>query len=671
MEVLTRLERKMNSYVSERERLWLNYVIIFAAFVEGMALVSGILSQRPVYESVLFTVYQVAAILIPGLAYVELLKVKFCTTGIARIFLAYAVGYGSNIVIYYILYWLGNNQSNAVVWYIVLGSQLCVSIFTLIKRKTKYLESGKNFLMVSIFVMSFFGIELFTYCGNNMMPPYTDGSNVERDLWYWLGNTVALKQDYPPVNFRTLEEGYAYHFFSSIQIAVSSLATQVDVITYSICYSYIQAIFIMVGGFYCLMEKQIHKRQNLLFMFIIFFFISGYEDITRTNWAKLILVSPFGFDYGLGLMMYLLLFINVFFVKEFSYTNFFLLNFILAILMGVKSPFACIGIVGIGIGCLYELSRKKWKKAIGEGITALLIFGSIYFFVVNISGYAGGEEAAAKVISVATKSWEENYKLGVMRDCIMNIPLIPGALKELLYFVCYIFLSHPCMMTCAVICMFTAFKKKRRLGWTDIAAFLMVLTGMVIGVYIYMGGDSQVYFVLATYPVILLWMSRIWEESNILSNSSIALKYGLALCVGGYLGMAHAGWNPMVGYASVGRYNFMDAQKGTWNGEGYVSHSEYEVLEYIKKNIPKEESILYVNERSSTKDQWVIAGVIAEHLLTSVHREIITSRSDLDEYLKSDYDFCVMNNDLLVADDDIVFLNGGWAIIKVGDLTRK
>ena len=218
------------------------------------------------------------------------------------------------------------------------------------------------------------------------------------------------------------------------------------------------------------------------------------------------------------------------------------------------------------------------------------------------------------MISVVTKPWEENYKLGVMRSCIMNIPLIPSVLKELLYFISYIFLSHPCMMTCAIICMFTAFKKKHRLSWTDIAAFLMVLVGMVIGVYTYMNGDSQVYFTLATYPVILLWMSRIWEESNILSNSSIALKYGLALCIGGYLGMAHAAWNPIAGYASIGRYNFMDAQKGIWNGEGYISHSEYEVLEYIKKNISKEESILYVNERSSTEDQWAIAGVIAEHL---------------------------------------------------------
>lgn len=38
MAVLAQLERKMNSYISERERLWLNCVVIFAVFVEGMVL---------------------------------------------------------------------------------------------------------------------------------------------------------------------------------------------------------------------------------------------------------------------------------------------------------------------------------------------------------------------------------------------------------------------------------------------------------------------------------------------------------------------------------------------------------------------------------------------------------------------------------------------------------
>lgn len=663
MAVLAQLERKMNSYVSERERLWLNYVIIFAAFVEGMALISGVLSQRPVYESFLFTIYQVAAILIPGLAYVELLKVKFCTTGTARVLLAYAVGYGSNIAIYYILFWIGKNQNNQMAVWVCLLLQFGVGVSILIKKKAKYCETQSVFLMVPVFIGVMFVIELFTYCGNNMMPPYTDAGDVVKDLIYWMGNSIALKQDYPPVDFRTLREGYGYHFFSSIQIAMASMATKLDVLTYSICYSYIQAIIVMVGGFYCLLEKQISKKSYMLFLFVVFFLLSGYEDITRTNWSMHIWVCPFGFDYGLGLMLFLLLIINEFFMNEFSYTNFILLNFIFAILMGVKSPFACIGIIGIGIGCFYELLRKDWKKSIGEGCVILLIFGCIYYFVVNIKGYGG--EDITNTIPLGVKFWDESVKLGEMRNWIMSIPLVPKILKELLFFWGYIFLSHPCLVLCAIICAYVKFKRKHCIDWTDIAFGLMLVVGMGIGLYLYMAGGSQIYFVCATYPVILFWMSGTFKNNEIFNSKGYKILVIVLMLWGGYLTIAHPAWQPMIGYASVGRYNFIDAKQGKWVGDGYVSQSEYELLEYIKSNIPVDASILFVNERDASQDRWLIAGVIAEHKLQTVNRRDVISRNDLEKYLIGNYDYCVMSNDLLTIDDNVTFLNEDWSIIKI------
>lgn len=663
MAVLVQLERKMNGYISEREHLWLSYVIIFVAFMEGMALISGGLSQRPVYESVLFTVYQVVAILIPGLAYVELLNIKFCTTGTARTLLAYAVGYGSNIAIYYILFWIGKNQNNKMAVWGFLLLQFGVSASILIKKKAKYCETQSLFFMVPVFIGVMFVIELFTYCGNNMMPPYTDAGDVVPDLVYWLGNSIALKQDYPPVDFRTLREGYGYHFFSSIQIAMASMTTKLDVLTYSICYSYIQAIIVMVGGFYCLLEKQISKKSYMLFLFVIFFLLSGYEDITRTNWSNLIFACPFGFDYGLGLMLFLLLIINEFFIHEFSYSNFILLNFIFAILMGVKSPFACIGIIGIGIGCFYELLRKDWKKSIGEGCVVLLIFGCIYYFVVNIKGYRGDD--ITNTIPVGVKFWDESAKLGEVRNWIMNISFIPPILKEVLFFLSYIFLSHPCLVLCAVISEFVGDKKKSRIDWSDVAFLGMFFTGMWIGVYLFMNGKSQIYFVCATYPVLLFWLSRRFKNNK--TFNSIKYKI-LAICLvlwGGWLTIAHPAWQPMIGYASVGRYNFKDAQQGKWVGDGYVSQSECEILEYVKENISKNKAILFVNERDPSEDRYSIGGVIAEHILHTVNRENITSRSDLNEYLTHDYDFCIMKDDLLTMDDDIVFKNEDWALIKV------
>lgn len=664
MKVLARLERKMNSDMSEREHLWLGYVIIFAAFVEGMALISGILSQRPVYESVLFTAYQVVAILIPGLAYVELLKVKFCTTGTARVLLAYAVGYGSNIAIYYILFWIGKNQNNQMAVWVCLLVQFLVSASILIKKKAKYCETQSVFLMVPVFIGVMFTIELFTYCGNNMMPPYTDAGDVVKDLLYWIGNSIALKQDYPPVDFRTLREGYGYHFFSSIQIAMASMTTKLDVLTYSICYSYIQAIIVMIGGFYCLLEKQISKKSYMLFLFVVFFLLSGYEDITRTNWSMHIWACPFGFDYGLGLMLFLLLIINEFFINEFSYSNFILLNFIFAILMGVKSPFACIGIIGIGIGCFYELLRKDWKKSIGEGCVILLIFGCIYYFVVNIKGYGG--EDITNTIPLRVQFWDESVKLGEMRNWVMSIPFVPKILKELLFFLGYIFLSHPCLVLCAVISEFVGGKKKRRIDWSDVAFLGMFFTGMSIGVYLFMNGKSQVYFACATYPALLFWLSRGLKNNETFNSIKYKILAISLILWGGWLTIAHPAWQPMIGYASAGRYHFMHAQQGKWIGNGYVSQSECEILEYVKENISKDKTILFVNERDSSEDRYSIGGVIAEHILHTVNRENITLRSDLNEYLTHDYDFCIMKDDLLTMDDDIVFLNEEWAIIRVG-----
>lgn len=660
MVVFTKLKSNINDHILEHKHSWMVYVTIFAMFVEGMALLSGVLSQRPVYESFIFVGYQVIAILVPGLAYLELLKVKFCETGTARMLLAYAVGYGSNIAIYYLLYWLGQNQKNQIVVLSVLGLQFVASVLILIKKKAKYSETQNLFWVVPIFVGILFVIELFTYCGNNLMPPYTDAGHVSLDLVYWIGNSIALKQDYPPVDFRTLRGGYGYHFFSSIQIAMASITTELDVLTYSICYSYIQAIIVMVGGFYCLLEKQIKKKRNAIFLFAIFFLLSGYEDITRTNWSMLILVCQFGFDYGLGFMMFLLLIMNEFFAHEFSYSNFFLLNFVFTILMGVKSPFACVGIVGIGIGCFYELTRKKWGKAIGEGIVILFIFFCIYFFVVNIKGYSGGE--VTDTILITKQFWEESAELGEVRSRIMSIPIFPQALRELLFFICFIFLCHPCLILCAIIYALGDYKRKRSIDWTDIAFIAMFLIGMGIGLYLYMGGDSQIYFACAVFPVILFWMSRAFGNNEILNSKRI-----LTVCLvlwGGYLTIAHPGWNPMIGYASVGKHSFINAQQGTHVGDGYISQYECEVLEYVKENIPKEASILFVNERDKLSDRWKIAGIIADHKLKTVHREEITTRSDLERIIMDDYDFCVMSNELITIDDIVVFTNEEWSIVK-------
>lgn len=375
----------------------------------------------------------------------------------------------------------------------------------------------------------------------------------------------------------------------------------------------------------------------------------------------LLLVCPLGFDYGLGFMMFLLLIMNVYFLQKFSYVNFLMLNIMFMILMGIKSPFACIGLCGIGLGCIYELTRKNWKKAIVEGLVALLIFGLIYFLVVNPEKVADG--GFKEEILFTKRFWEESIELGKMRSHIMNIPVIPVALKELLFFGVFIVLCHPVLILCMIICGIVTIYRKHRMDWTDFSFAILFIMGMGIGLYLYMKDDSQIYFALATYPLILLWISRTIDDVPVFNNS-IILKLGM-VCVWGYLGIVHTAWNPMIGYASVGRYNFENARQGKCTGDGYVSQSEYEILEYVKDNLSNEELIVYVNERNAEADRWFIAGVISEHKMKRVNREDIISRSELNKYQMDDYEYYIMQNDLVNTEDDIVFSNKEWSIISV------
>lgn len=85
------------------------------------------------------------AILISGLAYVGLLNVKFCTMGTTRVLLAYAVGYGSNIAIYYVLFGLGKNQNSQIAIWVCIILQFIISNVILIKKKVKYIETRNYF----------------------------------------------------------------------------------------------------------------------------------------------------------------------------------------------------------------------------------------------------------------------------------------------------------------------------------------------------------------------------------------------------------------------------------------------------------------------------------------------------------------------------------------------
>lgn len=270
---------------------WMYYVIVSGIFLLGLSFICAKFSKSSLNEASIFVAYQIFAILIPGLAYTGLLKQDEDKGGMVCLLIAYALGYSSNIAMYYIMVLLGGKESNTLAYFLALGIQCVFAIIYLVKKKVEYKEENSNWLIALLFITVMFAIELFTYSGYNMLPPYTDGSNIWKDIRYWIGNTVSLKINYPPADFRSLRLNYGYHFFSSIQLAVESIVTGIPVATLSINFSFIQAIIIVVGGIYCLAEKYVKKSSTLSLLFFLLLFTSGYEGITRVSYVSHMYIS--------------------------------------------------------------------------------------------------------------------------------------------------------------------------------------------------------------------------------------------------------------------------------------------------------------------------------------------------------------------------------------------
>lgn len=397
--------------IVNRKIPWYVYIAGVWLVITIMSAISAFYTKQSLMQMIAFSAYQLFAILIPGLGYTRILIKDKNISGIGTIFIAYALGYCSNIAMYYLLFFMGGMETKAGAYVLLISIQCVFSIYLLVKDKTCFSEENYNWLIPLVFVLGLYVLELFAYSGYNLLPPYTDGNNVWGDMRYWIGNTVSLKLGFPPFEFRLLRENYSYHFFSSMQLAVESIVTGIPAAELSIYFSYIQAIIILVGGLYCLLIKYIDNKISMIILFGMLLFTSGYEGITRVSYVSHLYLSQYGFDYGMGYILFLLYAMIELFATPFSWRNYSITCIFFAVLMGIKATYACIGIVGIGCICLHFLVKKEWKKSFITGFGILFIFGFLYINVCSISGYSGNDKISIET-ELSSKS-EKNDKTQV------------------------------------------------------------------------------------------------------------------------------------------------------------------------------------------------------------------------------------------------------------------
>lgn len=653
----------VSSNAEKQFKPWTFYLVATGVVIGGLALVSAFFSKQPLQRPVSFLIYQIVAIVIPGSVYAKILKQNEGRGGIGCFFIAYALGYCSNIVWYYLLVLLGGLQSATIAYVVIFAVQGIGSIWYLTKKGVSYKEKSSNWIIVIIAIIVLFIVELFAYGGYNMLPPNANGRHIWHDVLYWIGNTVSLKLGYPPFNFRTLSENYTYHFFSSIQLAVESMTTGIPVAELSIYFSYIQAIVLIVGGLFCLFDKFVQNKKGLVLLFFLALFTSGYEEITRVSYVTHLYLSQFGFDYGLGLMLFLLLAVVEFYEEEYSWQNYIFMCVIFAALMGTKSPFACIGIVGIGCLSLYFLVKRNWKKAFVQGLSILFLFVFLYFFVCNISGYSGGN--TSNVMSFSTHHWEVCDNLKNLRNAVFGVNWIPDFLLEIFFWILFVALCNPCLYIMFFLSFIVKIFNREKLDYLDITCYIMIIVGNSIALYIHMTGKSNTYFAMSVYPVVWLLLARYLPTFLKKYKAIWFIVMPVLVLYGGNLFLFHNSYNDALDYWKVGRLIYFSKDEVSLSPEFGISLSEYEALKYARDFINGKEGIIKVCDKADPDN---LSGILSEHKMLNVDLDdLMSGQMDIMAELKEmNAGYLIAPAGISVPDEsfEIIYKNEGWIIYK-------
>lgn len=582
---MTRIMKTVTDYFEA----WI-FLFIFAAF----SLIMPIFSDIAVKNGISFFVFQIAGIFIPGMATMLLINSREMTR-LDLLTLSYAVGYGMNILLYYITVPF---QLQGIMKYFVLFLAITGCIIIVIKRKQikEYSSDKTGSLICAILIIALLVVEMFAVCAANFYPPKVQENTLYHDMLYWIGNTITLKKGYPAVSFREYPNPYTYHFFSSMQLSVISLVTNIRPVILGYTFYFIQPIFLMIMAAYALFRRLTGKKWIIALAIIALFLTEGKADWTKITYVAHLFVIQFGFEISIG--FYLLFFMCLYLqLKQgkFNLSLCILSVFLFAMTLGTKSPFGAIALCATGIICLGWLLQKKYRNAFGYGIPILVCFILMYLFIVNLGN---SDQPESSILKTFFTNDPRIYNMSfILRGIKENFLAIAGnngivaAVMLILNVAITQILCQYCVYVPFFYCLFMRIFRTKSWDILDSACIGTILIGTFITLNWGNPDFSVAYFIMTTYPPAVLFTLREIEclrVSGAFTNKLrryMAIGVMLVLCV---FGVRDAVFH-MNGLENVqlGIKHIKNPDKVSENAKmdrAYISTDDFAAYEWIRCN---------------------------------------------------------------------------------------
>ncbi len=572
--------------VLKKEHLFSAYhpQIYLTLSVLCMTVIAAIAHRAPFMEAVSFFLFQVSCVILPGAAVNCLLPISQLNR-MENILFSYVWGFVLNIGVYFLTVPFGLGAYIKIL-YLILA---VVSVGILVRKTntdciTKT-HIGKGEIIGIVATALLFFIYLIAF---SLRWALTEqGKDFHNDLLFWIGNTIALKEQFLPIDFRALYDNYKYHYFGSMQQAVAALVTDMPVFNLAVRYSFIEGVLFLGLSAGCLTMRLIKNYKAALLTLVLILFSTGLEDLSVVTYIWHMYLVPMSFEIAASFEMVILLLL---FIqngeKKINPIIVSALTLYLAVCTGTKGPSGMIVLCGIGIMCIYWMFvRKEYAKAIIYGTVSLVSFGIVY-----LSLLAGRQQtyvmeaAAADMISIVPDTASTGETVEMLGDKLLS------ALMWLSGYIKYIFLVNPWTFVPAIL--YSGYKAVRHnISIEQTIMFVMVVIGSVMGYHIHYDGDSQMYFILSVCPFAAVLAGIAADDLfgggrktgylyKAVQNTMLGILFlmiGYVTILGNYRG--HLQVHARIGYAILRNKPY---EETTWNWE--LSQSEYQAYDWIRQN---------------------------------------------------------------------------------------
>ena len=468
---------------------------VFILFL--MSVVAGAFGKEQFIHSVLFWLFEVLVILIPGMFIASFFHSEKMR-GPEYLMLSYVSGYTASIALYIVIMFISGNDA-----FLRIVTCLYSFAFCALCIRHKCFERAGSFKcdpserrLLILMLFSVFAAKLLIFELSELPPVYSGRAFLHHDLLYWVDDVVACKHRMPPMNIRKTLDMYHYHYLGAAQIACISKFTGISALKATVVYSYIQPVMLMVLSSVSVICRLLRHVPARVFTAVSLFFTTGAEVQTLVTYRGHVITMPMTFDISYGFLMCVFWIVLVKLPEErVSFPDSLYPAFFIAAATGIKGTTGALALMCVGLLYLYMLIKNRnIKEALRNGLFTLLLFAGVYAVILSgtLDKYLIKERVNVTAEAEDAKEDEEPQTKAepAAKDGAA------GAVDVIRSYIQYFFRLNPVIVVLAGVSLLLLLFKKRSCSFETVIMCILILTGTLMGFFIKMVGNSQMYFTL-------------------------------------------------------------------------------------------------------------------------------------------------------------------------------